>query len=313
MSLFQEAPSVPPTTSTSPHNSSKKKRSTHLIPSSPCQALNPLEQTFPGLGRRGWSTGSSGARSQVETEITADGLRGSGRWCPGDGRLAGRRNRRRLGLQRAFGHRLIRLGWRIPGHGGQPGVCAWFIVELRAQIPWREPGRQTMVVVVIVAIGPFVQGFHAFSSIYFFFYIYIFFFICTSNSQVLGCTIYISLFFFKIMALDGAMIDDCWLPVCMRDTGVTLWRYFHGGSSPVSRQCLIREVVDTSVAVPRVKCGSTNARALCDKVGAEADVWRSPGRRSGDRYSIARFRWLVPMTRNVEAWNATFGKLERNR
>lgn len=263
-----------------PHFTIIDRGETHLITSSPCQALNPLEQTFPGLGRRGWSTGSSGAGSQVETEITADGLRGSRRRCPGDGRLAGRRNRRRLGLQRAFGHRLIRLGWRIPGHGGQPGVCAWFIVELRAQIPWREPGRQTMVVVVIVAIGPFVQGSHASSSILFLYiYIYILsyesvFIICTSNSQVLGCILCMHIFFNN--GIDGAMIDDCWLPVCMRDTGVT-WRNFHGvamrGSSPVSR-CLIREV-DTSVAVPRVKCGSTIARVLCDKVGAEADVWRS--------------------------------------
>lgn len=165
VSLFQDSskhPSSLPPSQIHPHNSSWNPfSSTYLITSSPCQALNPLEQTFPGLGRRGRGAGSSGAGSQVEAEITADGLRGSRRRCPGYGRLTGRRNRRRLGLQRAFRNRLIRLG-RIPGHGGQPGVCAWFIVELRAQIPWREPGRQTMVVVVITAIDPIVHGFHAF-------------------------------------------------------------------------------------------------------------------------------------------------------
>lgn len=79
----------------------------------------------------------------------------------------------------------------------------------------------------------------------------------------------------------------------MRDTGMA-WRYFDGvAMSAAARQsrCLIRS--------GNVGCGASREMWLDDRSCALRQGGRQTcdglGRRSGDRYSIAGFRWLVPM------------------
>lgn len=146
----------------------ERMKQTCLITSGTGQALHPLEQTLPGLRRRGRRAGGPRAGSQIETEIAADGLRRSLGRRARYRRLSRGRNRARLGLQRSIRHRLIRLRRVLPAHGGQPRIGVGLIVELRAQVPWREPGRQAIVVAVTVTIGRVAARFsHAFFAAHF--------------------------------------------------------------------------------------------------------------------------------------------------